>query len=275
MRKLCINAGVGFKATVHEKVLAVKKAGFDGIFHEWISSESTAEYFSEISAEGLFYQSIHAPFTGMAQVWDKADSKGDEYIKTLISCVDDCARYEVPILVCHAFIGFKDHTPTEIGLSRLEKLIRHAEKRNVLTAFENTEGEEYLAAVMNRFSDSPVLRFCIDTGHEMCYNPGKDMITLYGSKLAATHLNDNMGVTGEKITYLDDAHLMPFDGKADWKNIADRLNKCSYKGPLTFELTRCNKPGRTTHDRYMSFDLNQFNRIAYERARRFAEMIEK
>ena len=111
-------------------------------------------------------------------------------------------RHGVPILVCHAFIGFNDHTPTEAGLVRLERLIRHAEKRGIITVFENTEGEEYLDAVMNRFESSPALGFCIDTGHEMCYNRSKDMISLYGKKLCATYLNDNLGITGNELLFL-------------------------------------------------------------------------
>lgn len=282
MLKLCINAGMGFDTPISENIAAAKNAGFDGIFHEWRNSEETAEYAREIKKHGLIYQSIHAPFTGMASVWDcdrdhdcdRSDTRGDAYIETLISCADDCSRYSVPIMVCHAFIGFKDHSPTEIGLLRLERLVLHAEKRGIIVAFENTEGEEYLDAIMKRFDSSPALGFCIDTGHEMCYNRSKDMISLYGKKLCATHLNDNLGITGDEITFLDDAHLMPFDGKADWKRIAQRLNKFSFNGPLTFELTKNNKPGRNTHDIYADMDINQFSREAYYRACKFAKLMQ-
>ena len=102
-------------------------------------------------------------------------------------------------------------------------------------AFENTEGEEYLTALMNAFKNDPSVGFCWDTGHEMCYNHSKDMLSLYGDKLICTHLNDNLGIRNYegKITYLDDLHLLPFDGIADWDNLAARLKAHNYHDTLT------------------------------------------
>ena len=141
-------------------------------------------------------------------------------------------------------------------------------------AFENTEGEEYLAAIMNRFADCESLGFCWDTGHELCYNRAKDMMAFYGDKLVSTHLNDNFGVTGEEITWLDDSHVLPFDGVADWNGIADRLLKVGFTNPLTFELTRQNKPERHTHDGYAKWSVEEFFENAHERAVRFAALME-
>lgn len=35
----------------------------------------------------------------------------------------------------------------------------------------------------------------------MCVNYSHDLITEYGDKLIATHLNDNMKMTGDEITW--------------------------------------------------------------------------
>ena len=48
----------------------------------------------------------------------------------------------------HAFIGFEDHEPTAIGIKRFEKVVNSAEEKGIKIAFENTEGEEYLDALM-------------------------------------------------------------------------------------------------------------------------------
>ena len=83
-----------------------------------------------------------------------------------------------------------------------------AKERGVKVAFENTEGEEYLEALMDNFKDDDTVGFCWDTGHEMCYNHSQDMLAKYGDRLIATHINDNLGISDYdgKITWLDDLH---------------------------------------------------------------------
>lgn len=79
---------------------------------------------------------------------------------------------------------------------------------------------------MHDLGGSPAVRFCWDTGHEMCYNFSQDMMGLYGDKLVATHFNDNMGMADPNVvTWHDDAHLLPFDGIADWAGIMQRINR--------------------------------------------------
>ena len=118
--------------------------------------------------------------------------------------------------------------------------------------------------------------FCIDTGHEMCYNFSRDLIGKYGEYLIATHLNDNMGITNPpEITFLDDAHLLPFDGIADWNGIADRLNKCGYDGILTFELNAKGRIGDCPNRIYDSLSFEQYVNLAFERAVRFRDIFVK
>ena len=53
----------------------------------------------------------------------------------------------------------------------------------------------------------------------------------------AMHLNDNLGISdfGGKIFGTGDLHFLPFDGIADRNNIAVRLHRDGFEGPLTFE----------------------------------------
>ena len=106
----------------------------------------------------------------------------------------------------------------------------------------------------------------------MCYNHSKDMLALYGDRLIATHLNDNLGVRdfGGKITYIDDLHLLPFDGIADWDNNAARLDRCGFAGPLTFELSTVSKPGRRENDLYRKLSPEEYIAECYKRACRVA-----
>lgn len=106
-------------------------------------------------------------------------------------------------------------------------------------------------------------------------NGAQDMIGKYGKKkVFGTHLNDNMGVTGEAITWLDDAHMLPFDGVVDWNGIAARLKRAEFRGDLTFELIQGNRPGRRTNDRYVGLSQPEYLTLAHDRAVRFAALME-
>ncbi len=275
-RKLCLATSGQFARPVDEQIRLFAATGFEGFFTGWTHGEDIAHYAAVAREENMLYQSIHAPFTRMAEMWQGGE-RGDGALAELIDCLRVCADNAVPIMVAHAFIGFKDHTPTEIGVERFVRLAREAETLGVRLAVENTEGEEYLAAVMDACRDIPAVGFCWDTGHEMCYNHSRDMTALYGDRLIATHLNDNLSIRdfGGEITYIDDLHLLPFDGIADWDGIARRLNRCGFNGPLTFELNTLSKPNRHENDGYAALPLEQYLALAYGRACRVATLVER
>jgi sugar phosphate isomerase/epimerase len=221
---------------LRERVRAIAESGFEGFFASRSGSQapSVAEARRCADEYGLFLQSIHAPFFRVADLWDGGEA-GEAALDELLVCLADCARAEVPLMICHAFIGFDRHSPTAVGVENYGRLVRRAGELGIRIALENTEGEEYLAALFHAFSGEGHVGFCWDSGHELCYNR-KDMLSLYGDRLFGTHLNDNLGVRGDAITPKDDLHLLPFDGVGDWQAIARRLAGLSFDGPLTFEL---------------------------------------
>ncbi len=175
-------------------------------------------------------------------------------------------------------MGFdEEYVPTEIGLQNFGKVIDYAEKVGVKIAFENTEGVDYLKAVLDRFGERECVGFCWDSGHEMCYNFSENLVARYGHLLIATHLNDNLGVKDfdGKITWHDDLHLLPFDGIGDWEDFAVRIRKSGFSDILTFELNNKSKPNRHENDKYDAMPLEQYLAEAYSRACRVAKMIER
>lgn len=253
----------------------IKNVGFDGFHAGWYSVERQEEISNKAAKLGLFQQSIHSPFSGNYKVkylWDGGE-QGEFVTNSLINCVKDCARFDIPVMVIHPFIGFKDHTPTQTGLDNYARVIEVANKLGVTLGFENVEGEEYLAAIMKEFWNEPCLGFCLDTGHEMCYNEHRDMLALYGDKLCHTHLNDNLGVRGNEITFYDDLHLLPTDGIADWHNIMERIRKTGYNGYLMSELSRGNKVGKNGEAlNYGDLTTEQFHALAIEKIRKAIAM---
>ena len=268
--KFGVNLMGGSGLSVDDHVAMLKRIGWDGFFTGW-ERNLLSEYQAAAEKYGMIWQSIHAPFHQVRYMWNEGEL-GEQVTHELIECVKDCATHNVPVMVIHPFIGFEDHAPTEVGLANFGKIIEAADSLGVRLGFENVEGEEYLAAIFERYAGHPSLGFCFDTGHELCYNRGKDMLALYGSVLCHTHFNDNVGVTGEDIFWTDDLHLLMGDGIADWKGIMSRIRACDYDGVLTCELTFGNKPGKNTHDGYAAMGHEAFYKLALERVREIAQL---
>lgn len=270
-QKLCLNLQ-GHKltpdSTMNDEIRLYKRIGFDGFFTMFdCDIESLKQTARE---EGMIYQSLHAPWGMCAKMWEDAGEAGEAGTRELIGYVETCAKHEIELMISHVYVGF-DHqaVPTEFGLIRYGRVIERAAELGVSIAFENTEGLECLDAILKEYKSCKNVGFCLDTGHEMCYNYSVDLLALYGDKLIATHFNDNLGINDYNgvTTYHDDFHLLPFDGAADWNDIAARVVKCGFSGPLTFELG--NKRG------YSHLSTEAFLDEQYKRACRLAMMINR
>lgn len=274
---LCLGCLGKIGLSAKEQIPIFKQIGFEGFFTSWNVGE-TAECRRLADELGLLYQSIHAPFGKIEKLWGDDETEAESVADELVRCVEDCAEHRVPIMVCHVWKGFgESDRPNEKGTERLLRVVERAKELGVKIAFENTEGEPFLESVMSAFKDYENVGFCLDTGHEMCYNSGKDMLAKYGNRLIATHINDNLGVRSfeGKITWLDDLHLLPFDGIKDWEDLAKRIADCGYEGPLTFELSKNNKPGRLDNLKYEKLSFEEYVTEAYARACRVAALVQK
>ena len=273
--KLCLGLSDQFGIAPDEQIKLFAKVGFDAFFSGWYRGCDIKSLREAGDREELEFQSVHAPFGRMDRMWKDAPDTEDAVLE-LIECLRDCAENNVPIMVAHVFIGFEDHTPTPKGIETFRRVIDEAERLGVRIAFENTEGEEYLAALFEAFGDRENVGFCWDTGHEMCYNHSADMPGKFGrnGKLFCTHLNDNLGIRdfSGKITWLDDLHLLPFDGIADWQGIAKRLDSAGFDGTMTFELNKLSKPERRENDVYTRMSIEDYVTEAYKRACRVASL---
>ena len=275
---LCLGTGLDFdEIPAVEQIQIMKSVGFDQFFFNDDKNQNPAE--DEAVAEkaakiGIGFHSIHAPFYGMDDLWHDEDGELAKVMeRELKNSIDNCHNFDVPIVVMHAIIGMDNHTPTELGLERIGKIIDYAIKRGVTIGFENTEGECYLKALLDKFGELENVGFTFDSGHELCYNGGTDMLGKYGKYLISTHLDDNHGMTDPAHpNFLDDYHLLPFDGYADWNGVAKRLKKCGFSGSLTFEVDSKGRCGSHSNDMYLGLDIEGFVQKAYEHALRFREL---
>ena len=276
--KIGISLGNKFDVPTREIVPLIKEIGFGAI------SPSVPLDFSPFDIEGISSAAkkcglplhfLHAPFLHAADLWQDAGEKGERGESELLLALAICEKYEIPALVAHAWIGFApSEGPTELGFARMDRVVRTAEKYGVSLAIENTEGEEYLEALLTRYKGENHVGFCYDSGHESCYNLGKDLLAKYGDRLLVTHLNDNLGASDVKnISPMDDLHLLPFDGVIDWESTAARLSKARLPEILNFELNIKSKPGRHENDAYEKMTYEEYFSEAFRRAEKIRAMM--
>ena len=272
-QKLGISVYNNYKIPTTEVVKLVKQIGFDAISPEWDNDEKLNAIVTVAKELNVEIQSLHAPYGGAASMWKKCQDVSIKALNELLISLEACKKYNIPIMVVHTWIGFDNiPAPTKEGLDNYSKLVSKATEYGVKIAFENTEGLDHLEALMEHFKDNDTVGFCWDSGHEMCYNHSKDLLSKFGNKLIMTHLNDNLGISryDGTIYWTDDLHILPFDGVADWDYNVERLKKSNRLEILNFELNIRPKPNRYENAPYEKMTLEEYYTEAYKRACKIA-----
>ena len=265
--KLGFSLEMEYGRPIGQVIPLLKAAGFSAVSPVW--GQDLADVVSCARACGMTVQSLHAPPKGMAKLWEPDDADSASLQAAMLKSLDACARFEIPILVVHGWQGHGYVFPdTALDFRFWDQLVGRARELGICIAFENLEGEEYLAALMARYCHLPHIGFCWDSGHDRCYPHTMDFLATYGDRLMMTHLNDNLGVRGDHFTSKDDLHLLPFDGNTDWPAHLGRLHNAKPQETLNFELKTLSH-GLST---YPQWTLEQFITEAGLRARRIAEL---
>ncbi|MBP3313669.1 MAG: TIM barrel protein [Oscillospiraceae bacterium] len=272
-QKLGVSVSKQFSLPPAELMTLLREVGFHAISPRWYEGYPMEETAIACQKEGLAIQSLHAPFQKANLLWNDKEEDSAIPLHDLMGTLEDCRRYDVPVMVAHAWITFDyDQVPNEAGFRNFDRVVEQAEKWGVKLALENTEGREFLDALMERYENTDTVGFCWDSGHEICYNHNEDMLALYGKKLYMTHLNDNVGIRSLEgiISPYDDAHLLPYDGIADWDEKIARLKRAPRQEILNLEINNFSRSGRHDNDRYGKMTLEEYFTEAYLRACRIA-----
>lgn len=257
MHQLSIFSWFGFAIPMEERFKLIKEAGFDGVLLWW--SDEFAEVDGDKSLhpelarqKGLFIENIHTPISRNNCLWEDSID-GDSLEKTLLDCIEDCKRFEIPTAVVHITSGNNPPSYNQIGLNRIKRLVEAAEKNNVNIALENLRRPDSLDFIFTHIH-SDRLGFCYDSGHENSFTKGTDLLSKYGSRLMALHLHDNDGT--------DDQHLILGEGLIDWSDIKKKLCEANYSGAIALEVT--NEFSKNIEDK----DPETFLKRAYAAAKR-------
>ena len=272
-QKIGISLGNSYPIPTAEVVKLVGQIGFDAVSPEWQENVDLEEIVNTARACGLFVQSLHAPFGKAADMWRSEPEICTPAKAELLASLNACKVFGIPVLVVHTWIGFEYRfDPQALDFSNFDELVNTAREYGVKIAFENTEGEEYLFALIEHFKENDTVGFCWDSGHELCYNHSQDLLAKFGHRLLVTHLNDNLGISRFDGTtfWTDDLHLLPYDGIADWDGNIRRLRDSRHLDYLNFELNINSKPDRHENDVYGQMGLTQYFTEAYKRACKIA-----
>ena len=272
-QKIGISLDHKYSIGICEILKIIKNVGFEAISPAWKSNADLVQILNTAKELGLEVQSLHAPFGKAADMWSRETDIYTPVKNELLEIIASCADLKIPVMVVHAWIGFDYKFEKEsLYYENFDEIVSYSKKKNVKIAFENTEGGEYLGALMEHFENNDTVGFCWDSGHEMCYNYSEDLLAKFGDRLIMTHLNDNLGISrfDGKIFWTDDLHLLPFDGVADWDYNIARLQKSQHMPILNFELSINSKPNRHENDVYMQMTPEQYFTEAYKRACKIA-----
>ena len=261
MRKIGINYQYVSDMTREEQVKELVNMGFKATFtmtHEIEEHDLLANLFAKY---GLSYETIHAPFRAINDIWMEGEN-GERMYQELSSCIDRCAMFGVPVMVIHMSSGLTPPPTTDVGRERYEKLIEYATQRDVKLAFENVRKLAHLAWIFEHFAENDTVKMCWDCGHETCYTPNVDFMKMFGHKVGCLHLHDNYGVMNQ------DSHLVPFDGVTDFEKVAQKIKTSGFEGTLMLEVLQHGS------QHYVGMTHEEYIQKAAQAAKRLAKLTE-
>lgn len=173
----------GYPTPFAQRYSLYRAAGIDRILLWWgdDETESRADRVRQAHEAGLAIEHAHASTDRLNALWLLGD-EGEATLFRLCAEAEDCARLGVSTMVFHLTNGSRPPPVTELGLSRLERLIRLAERLGIRLAAENVRLPGHVSCLLDTFG-SPALGLCYDSGHAHCWSPDFDWLDRCGHRL--------------------------------------------------------------------------------------------
>ncbi len=185
----------------------------------------------------------HAPFEMNSE--DSFDVSNVSYLR-LVRSLESASIMGAKSIIVHALTPPENESMLEYNYRFYKCLEPYCEKFGIKVAVENLfmgprdpetkllcdrkfGKPNYMMELMDRLSPENFV-ICIDLGHaKLTGNNPEDFIrAIDGSRLKALHVQDN--------DFVDDCHILPFNGKLNWNNITESLADVGYDSELTLEV---------------------------------------
>ncbi len=250
-QKVSASVANSYQTPTPEILKIMKNIGFEAVAPEWNNSEAFEKIMLSAKECSIEIASVHAPFDASPTfLWDENKEISAPNLKKTLRFLEDCVKFEVPVAVLHSWDKDDTSLPTEAGYENYDKIVDFATRNGLKIAFENIRRPDvFLKGLLDRYTNSNI-GFCWDSGHEQCLSPNVDVLGMFGDRLFATHISDNLGVSNfyGEISASDDLHLLPFDGIADWDNQIKRLKNAQNQNILNLEIAR--NPHKTRYENF-------------------------
>ncbi|MBR6773486.1 MAG: sugar phosphate isomerase/epimerase [Clostridia bacterium] len=238
----------------------IKEVGFDSFFTGVIEEEKVLEIVNRGKALGLECEFLHAPFTGINEMWKEGDGYLPIY-EGMIKTINSASATGVKKVILHLSSGWNAPEITDLGQKRFDEIVTHATEKGVTVAFENLRVVGNVSYFADKYRHNDGVRFCYDCGHEHCYTKYVSFLDIFRERTIATHIHDNFGKSSEWEEKTD-LHLLPYDGDIDYRKMMKKLDEYGYEGSLMLEVFNSSCP------EYAKMTAREFIKSAYERLER-------
>ena len=214
---------------IKDTILAIKDAGFDGVFVQWYN-DNTWEFSQQEQVDfcyelGLEIEFAHLGYWQIEDIW-KIGDKGDQVVEGYFRDLDAIKKNNIPMVVMHLTNLYDAPPASEIGIKRFQAIADYAQKLGIKIAFENTKVITLFDSVLDNIKNKNV-GICFDSGHYHCNFKDQFNWDKYKDRIFTLHLHDNDGNS--------DLHLLPYDGNLDWNELFKNLNNANYNGNIVLE----------------------------------------
>ena len=117
-----------YQLPLQQRLQMIKRAGFDAVSLWWGDEFGDKNCQPEMARKlGLDIDYVHAPCSNPNDLWTDG-LNGDDYLRTILSCIGDCKRHGIPTVVMHITRLSSKPEITQTGLERIRRMVDSAEK---------------------------------------------------------------------------------------------------------------------------------------------------
>ena len=196
--------------------------------------ENAPKIAADAEAAGIELWSIHLPFSGLLDISQGDAEKREFTIKTHKELMAAAAKAGVKVAVVHPSAEpiADDDRPARLAMSKqkLTELAAYAKALGMRLAVENLPRTCLIRnsdEALYMFENNPDLFMVFDTNHCLMQD-NTEFVNIVGEHIISLHVSD--------YDFIDERHVLPFDGKNDWKSIITALENKGYTGPWMYEV---------------------------------------